>query len=350
MFETSSVMFFLRASYSACKKHLTACNPFTFRPCPTLFQNQNTPSCRRVEYLGIRDAAVHARPIPLAVNISTHWPVYAVNDDLPDMCGGPCNSSLDALLLMGDVRQQPRGHADVPVVVVATNRGRVVRLFDNPHHADQLRAFGLRPDTGPACAFHYLFRPRREVMRAFAREFAALADGDVLKIGIHIRVGDRVFAGNDTVAWPDIQPYFDCATQIQAQRARLPSQRTLWYVASDSLAVRRMASSRFGSKVVTDITRAHEHTDCRSRVTGGAQDAGACQRQLPAMRQAAGDLLALSTADVHVYTNSSGFGRLASWLALAQNNHYAVDHGRWRKCGIADADHPKVDARAWSGI
>ena len=60
------------------------------------------------------------------------------------------------------------------------------RLFD----------FGLRPETCIACAFHYLFRPNAAVERLYSETFRSLADKDILKIGLAIRVGDAVFGGS----------------------------------------------------------------------------------------------------------------------------------------------------------
>jgi hypothetical protein len=36
---------------------------------------------------------------------------------------------------MSDLRGVPEGHADVPTLFITSNRGRVVQLFDNPHHS-----------------------------------------------------------------------------------------------------------------------------------------------------------------------------------------------------------------------
>ena len=125
------------------------------------------------------------------IDPSKFFPVYAINKD----------DVVDDLLLAGDVASKPAGGAAAETVVIATNRGRVFRLFDNPHHRAWLLDHGLQPELCIACSFHYLFKARPEVEAMFATAFTALSDPAPLKIGVNVRAGDQVWRGVDSTPW-----------------------------------------------------------------------------------------------------------------------------------------------------
>ena len=278
-------------------------------------------------YQGVRGNAA-PRLYPNTINTSAYWPVYAVNKV----------EVLDRLLLHGRVDEQPAGHANVSTIVLAANRGRTWRLFDSPYHREWLLNSGLRPDTGMACAFHYLFKPRPEVEQLMLDKYGTMLDHSILKIGIQIRVGDRSFQGNDLVAWNVVEPYFHCAAQIEMTRARA-GQRVVFIFISDSLSLRHQVKARYGNKVVVDTETQPEHTDC-------FQHHGTCTklRMARAMRNAVADLLAFSMADYHVYTAAAtGFGRLGAGLSFGWHHHYRIAGGR-RLCGVNDYDDLRVDS------
>ena len=270
---------------------------------------------------------------------SLYWPIFEVNRISP---AGPQTE----LLLTGDVRLNPIGHANVSAVVIASNRGRVWDLFDNPHHKKTLLQYGIRPETAISCAFRYLFRPRRVVKDMFRTTWTALGDAQVLKIGIQIRVGDNVLK-NDTntpeTAWKMAAAHFACAAEIEKTRAS-PGQRVIYFLMSDSITVRQAAKVRLGEKLFTDTQMPSLHIGC--------VDGGSCQaeRQIKALRLAVGDMLSFSMADYHVYSDNSGFGRMAAWRSHTWHHQYAIKGGTSRSCGINDYDDLRRDARAWSGV
>ncbi len=98
---------------------------------------------------------------------------------------------LDADRMFGelDMRTLPEGNPNAPVVLFASNRGRTVKLFDNPHYRAQLLEWGLTPETALSCAFKFLFKPAPGTVRAVVQELAALdaAGPEVLRIGLQIR-------------------------------------------------------------------------------------------------------------------------------------------------------------------
>lgn len=56
---------------------------------------------------------------------------------------------------------QPEGHADVPYVMFASNRGRTYRLWENRYHRTVLRQWGMRASDAFRCGFHFLLRPNQ---------------------------------------------------------------------------------------------------------------------------------------------------------------------------------------------
>ncbi len=81
-----------------------------------------------------------------------------------------------------DLTRLPRKEARKPYLFMASNRGRVFRLFDNPYHRRALFEMGLRPETAFACAFRFLFAPnaktRNETGWLLAKERLVLPDDD----------------------------------------------------------------------------------------------------------------------------------------------------------------------------
>ena len=182
----------------------------------------------------------------------------------------------------------------------------------------------------------------------FRQTWEAMANPDVLKIGIQVRIGDKVFSNqnlsnaNDEAAWASVAPFFKCADEIAKTRAR-PGQPVLYYLISDSIGLRRLAKTKLGDKLLTDVDTPSEHVAC---IGGGSCDTG---EQVSALRRAVGDLISFSMANYHVYTKSSGFGRLGSWMSFAWHHQYAID-GSARDCGMEMYDDLRHDARTWSGV
>jgi hypothetical protein len=288
----------------------------------------------RAAFNGSRRGAPAIRPIPPGLDTSKYWPMYAVTNNVTEE------------LLRGDVRLNPGGHANATTIVIASNRGKVWSLFDNPFHKRTLLEYGLRPETAIACAFRFLFRPRDEVRDMFQPTWELMANPDALKIGIQIRLGDRVFKANAStheLAWDTIAPYFKCAAEIERTRA-LPGQAVIYYLMSDSLAVRRMAKQRFGQKLITDVDTPSVHVGC--------YHGGTCshEQQVLALRRAVGEIMAYAMADYHVYFKGSGFGRLGAWLSMSWHHHYMVPDNPGVCGGVNSYLDLRADARLRAGV
>lgn len=272
------------------------------------------------------------------VNTSLYWPMYLVNDEISNRFFSSAN-----------VSTFPQGHADVQTVFVASNRGRIIQLFDNPYHRGQLFEMGLRPETALSCAWNFLFSPNDAVQHAMTTEFAALRSSSMLKITINIRVGDHVFdpvADENTTLEP-YELYFSCAESIE-YFARTPNRSVIWYVTSDSLRLRQLAKRRFGNKVLTQENMHYAHGDC-----GHSQEKsyGGCTTtsQDLSIQIASGQLWAMSMCDYHVVSQHSGFGRLAGIISGRWHNIFSID-GSQSNCSPGSYTLLEAMATKYAGV
>jgi hypothetical protein len=138
------------------------------------------------------------------------------------------------------------------------------------------------------------------------------------------------------------EPYFECAQRLEAAFG-VPGKTTVWYLMSESHALRVAAHDRYGEKVVTDTKLAMSHPDCK------AHNPGACNADSmhDSLRHSIGQLVTFSLADYHIYTRSSGFGRLGAWLSGSWANLYSIDG---RVCDPAHPDSPEQSAFEWAGV
>ena len=273
----------------------------------------------KLTYRGIRGYTGN-RSYDSSVNTSLYWPIYLINNDLDNVFFRSSNLS-----------QYPAGQENVTTLFVASNRGRIVQLFDNPYHRSQLFRMGLRPETAVRCAFDFLFSPTDSLLNAMDREFKILESSDALKISVNIRVGDATFDPeyDSTVTLEPYLPYFDCAREIETF-ALVPNQKVVWYVTSDSLRLRQLVKQRYGAKVLTEENLRYMHGDCGD---SKAKRYGNCTPSASdfSIRMAAGQILAMSMCDYHVTSLISGFGRLSAALSHHWHNIYQV-HNQNRSC------------------
>ena len=290
-------------------------------------------------YRGIRGYTGNRSYGP-GVNTSLYWPVYLINDDQGS-----------DFFVRENVSQYPLHHTDTQTVFVASNRGRIVRLFDNPYHRAKLFQMGLRPETAPACIWDFLFTPTVQVYQAMATEFATLQSVSKLKIAINIRVGDHVFSpeADKNTMLETFEHYFRCASEIESF-ARAGGQEVIWYVTSDSLRLRQLAKQRYGEKVLTQDKMAYFHGDCgdsKEKSFGGCTQA----TQDVSIQMAVGQSLAISMCDYFVIPQMSGFGLFATWLHGPWHNVYQINSSNQnRTCTEYDYETIETLSRVWTGI
>lgn len=200
---------------------------------------------------------------------------------------------------------------------VASNRGGVVRLFTNPHHAAWLTGMppdgaGLTIESAWACGFRALFAPTPAVLEAYGAIFKRLRALGGRCVAVNVRAGDAFLAGVAGMANLSAahEAYFSCAERaaLDGGLAGAP-----WYVTSDSPDLRRLALARWGvARVVTDPVTRYVHGDCLHH---GHPCEPALQRE--SIVHAFGQLYAATLCDVHVFSGGSGFGRSAAFAAPA---------------------------------
>ncbi|KAG2484617.1 hypothetical protein HYH03_016571 [Edaphochlamys debaryana] len=258
------------------------------------------------------------------------------------------------------------GPYNATVLVLRMHRGISVAIFNNPHHRRQLEAMGLRPDTAFGCAAAYLFGVGAATRALAGRDpamHAAMVDESVIKIGIQIRLGDdsilqQLEGGEPVGLSPEQQKvvsgYFDCAAALAASvklhsgpdppeggPAVGPPLRIMYYIMTDTLAVRAAARKRFGDQVL-DLPQAA--VQFYKHVTPEGLQATVLEHWY------------FSRCHHHIITGHSGMGRTAAFAGLRSGpslfSMEVSDGTRIEKrgCGVGNADRPLDVYNTWSGV
>ena len=84
------------------------------------------------------------------------------------------------------------GGSNVQTVMMSNNKGRIIKLYDNPFYKTQISNMNISKYDLFHCFVSYLFKPKSEIFIPILNEFNAMTtiDDSILKIGIQIRVGD----------------------------------------------------------------------------------------------------------------------------------------------------------------
>lgn len=231
--------------------------------------------------------------------------------------------------------------ADTDTLMVASNRGHTVALFDNSFIKPFLDGIGLSPATAFGCIVNYLLVPRPEIFADLGPQLKAINEHQGLKIGIQIRVGDAMMNANVTV--DDFDAYFACAVNIE-QFAAQQGQRVLWILASDSHQLRQQAVTKFGDKVVTANIQP-EHSSKEASVCSVD-----CKVSTNGFLTAAGEWWLLGMSDFFVISANSGFGRTAAFRSLRSEATFTIRPGMPPQCGADSFDGTKKLAADWAGI
>lgn len=270
-----------------------------------------------------------------SINTDLYWPLYLINDDRGNEFFAKAN-----------VSTYPLGHENVQTIFAASNRGRIVRLFDNPYHRSQLFRMGLHPRTAFRCLFNFLFSPSYAILEAMSREFLALESPDTLKIAINIRVGDKTFdpEKDSKVQLETYERYFNCALSIEVF-AKRPNQIVIWYVTSDSLRLRQLAKMKYGEKVLTEEKLRYYHGDCGASPEQRYGNCTSANSDASIIR-AAGQIFAMAMCDYHIITKGSSFGKVVVGLSNEWHSTFQfVDKSR----SCLQHDHDKFEDIATSG-
>jgi len=289
-------------------------------------------------------------PLPANIDPTLYHPLYLINN----------NPRNDILFGTTDLNTQPDKHPNVSTLLMASNRGRSYLLFDNPHHNRTLLSMGLRRESALGCVMHYLFTPKPEACGESCRVIhSALIEAGkqgVLRVGIHVRVGDHIWNPLALASVRLADPFISCADEIVATRtppAIEGQPKRLYYLISDSMLVRSKAKDTYGDHVITDLDGPVMHTDC------APHNPDKCHQVSKGLAHATMELYLFSLCDVHVVSMHSGFGLLGAWMSSLsrvgrprtnRTHIYRVETGMPRSCRVEDADPPKIIAHHRTGF
>lgn len=220
-------------------------------------------------------------------------------------------------------------------VFISINRGKTIRIFENVHYKEKLAAMGLSSYTAFGCLIHYLFTPRPEIFIPVLPQLRALVNYSsphnsgstgtqvwpALRIGIHIRTGDRHLMSYDHAApgLASFHHHFDCATQIETFARASPTQPVVWYLLTDSPQLRKEAVEKYGDKVLTSLT---------SRIEHSAKEPSVCTHDCTVshagFQTAAAEWYLLGLCEYFVISEWSGFGRSAAFRSLRNDSIYTI--------------------------
>lgn len=228
---------------------------------------------------------------------------------------------------------------------VASNRGGVVRLFSNPHHAGWLSGratgAGLLRENAWACGFRALFSPGSAVLREYGAVFERLRAYRGRCVAVNVRAGDAFLSGEASMTnlTEQHEAYFSCAKRAAREAFDGGVESVPWYVTSDSPDLRRLALERWGpSTVVTDPVTRYVHGDCLHHGHPCTPDL-----QRLSIVHAFGQLFAATLCSAHVFSGGSGFGRSAAFATPATAAYVMEVEG------LADCTRLRLDALAELG-
>ncbi|TFJ81195.1 hypothetical protein NSK_007463 [Nannochloropsis salina CCMP1776] len=254
------------------------------------------------------------------------------------------------------------------VLFMTSNRGCTQRIFNNPHYSQKLYDVGLRPETAFACAFRFLFAPSQVTRSAPGWQLAksrlhpppnandSMTEGqdpsskpeNVLRIGIQIRVGDRVYRSHtDDVQFEDYMPYFDCARTIERHKRTSETTKVVWYLVSDSQRLKEKALERFGPDLLVTSTQPNTHVAHTQ-----PKDLEEADKIMTGLGSAAADMLGLAESDYFVVTQNSGFGRIGALLSGRWNHIWSLSSESNERLMCRPADYVRLEdmASTWSGV
>jgi len=222
--------------------------------------------------------------------------------------------------ILEDFTQGPS--KDAEVWDIGIQRGFSVPMFWSLAHHARLWDMGLRPDTAFGCAIDYLMRPTRFTLNLVKPDMlGVMTDESIIKIGIQVRTGDKAITDNITAdRFPDkaydrmVQPFFDCASQLETDIKRHFGQgtRVVYYLMTDNAGARAKAKLRFSQQPGKLLTFDDTAVEYYQSVTSHGYQKLVMEHWL------------LSQAHYHIITHASGLGRTAALMSLRATQIYTM--------------------------
>ncbi|GAA6034724.1 hypothetical protein JCM8097_001139 [Rhodosporidiobolus ruineniae] len=233
------------------------------------------------------------------------------------------------------------GLLDKPWVRFANlNRGMAIHSFSVPSLLGEVSAKGMSISTVYAQIVHFLFRPKLEVLM-FIHEYVSLFSlPSVFSIGIQIRTGDMFMGNAELDEYNTVeryQQYFTCAEEVAATYAS-PGQRPLWYLITDSAALRRNAAAQYPDRVVVSGLAQH-HNELRvngqplaEAVThagsGGKASVEQLESEIEGMQNTVAESWIFSDVDFALLSYDSGFGKIPTFVHAHPDHTIVVPRTR----------------------
>lgn len=239
-------------------------------------------------------------------------------------------ASITRLYEKSNLSAWPPALQGVPHLLDTGVGGKLRMLWKNEHHADALGAIAPL-ERALRTAWDFLFAPSNAVLEAM-RPYEEALEGAFV-IAIHIRTGDSAMSPGDKPQ-RDLESfgervgrYFACAEALNRTAGPPEEHRVRWFLASDSLELRRAAKRVYGDLLVTNTDTPSMHVS--GDVQGNVNLPDATEEALLAMGRgravvtSVADLLLLARGDVHVLSHDSGYGRIAAFLSDGVGAHIA---------------------------
>jgi hypothetical protein len=213
---------------------------------------------------------------------------------------------------------------------------------------------GLSPHTAFGCLTNFMLVPKSSIFTPLAEQFLTMADlnPDILKISIQIRVGDATWSSPSSIedgsaSLKHFHSFFACAKEIEEFAMAEGSYKSvLWYLATESMPLRRAAAEHYGSKLITSLRATLEHS-----AKEGSVCTGDCKVSQEGFTTAAAEWWMLGYAEYHVVSLNSGDGRSGAFRTLNKDMVYTVPHNnkpiKRNKNSATDLENIMYD---WSGI
>lgn len=167
------------------------------------------------------------------------------------------------------------------------------------------------------CAYDYLFRPRKSVQDRLETTRKALRGNGNFVIGLHIRLGDKLFGRRNDTRVSNFQKFFSCAAKVEREIFHLSDdasrRQCRWFLATDSLLVKKYALKYFPEKVVTSENKP-EHLDIYKKGEKTSDEG---------MIGILHDHYILAESDFFVLSDSS-FGLTAVGLSMRKDDSYTL--------------------------
>ncbi|SCZ98362.1 BZ3500_MvSof-1268-A1-R1_Chr3-2g06320 [Microbotryum saponariae] len=207
------------------------------------------------------------------------------------------------------------------------NRGVLFRAFKYDHAGLGLLDMGLKEETIYRCLLNYIVRPKPSSLEFITRYTSYFSLPSVFSVGLQIRTGDRAMTNLATDAAINTMNYhsqfFQCAREV-AETYSQPGQRVLFYLITDSGALRQQALQEFPGTVVTGFLPVHgehggsgpvrEEYEKMQQLGDKLFDPEQAEKDLTDMYNSVAEAWIFASTDFQILTSRSGFGKIPTWM------------------------------------